>query len=82
MSDNIRKEEEKRILNSILLKNINILPDGEYKVFYECCLGYRLINLEQTLPSKYHLKIWLRNNNINIKKYPKILNNLKNENIA
>jgi hypothetical protein len=77
-----RKEEEDRILNSILLKNIKILPDGKYKVFYECCLGYKLVDLEQTLPSKKHLKTWLKNNKINIRKYPEILNNLKKECIA
>lgn len=77
MTDRIRKEEDNRILDSILLKNIKILPDGKYKVFYECCLGYKLIDLEQTLPSKNHLKIWLKNNKINIREYPEILNNLK-----
>lgn len=82
MTDRIRKEEDNRILDSILLKNIKILPDGKYKVFYECCLGYKLIDLEQTLPSKNHLKIWLKNNKINIRKYPEILNNLKKECIA
>lgn len=82
MTDRIRKEEDNRILDSILLKNIKILPDGKYKVFYECCLGYKLIDLEQTLPSKEHLKTWLKNNKINIRKYPEILNNLKKECIA
>ena len=82
MIDRIRKEEDNRILDSILLKNIKILPDGIYKVFYECCLGYKLIDLEQTLPSKYHLKVWLKNNKINMRKYPEILNNLKKECIA
>ena len=33
MIDKTRKEEEDRILDSILLKNIKILPDGKYKVF-------------------------------------------------
>lgn len=82
MIDKTRKEEEDRILDSILLKNIKNLPDGKYKVFYECCLGYKLIDLEQTLPSKKHLKTWLKNNKINIRKYPEILNNLKKECIA
>lgn len=56
---------------------MKILPDGKYKVFYECCLGYRLIDLEQTLSSKNHLKIWLKNNKINMRKYHEILNELK-----
>lgn len=89
-------EEEERISNSILLlkaeyvklnnKITEIMPkyrDMEaIKITYECCLGYKLTTLTITFPSKEHIKLWLKKNMINIKKYPEILKVLQEKRTA
>lgn len=88
--------EEKRISDSIILLNaeyvdlteeiFEILPKFRerkgIKITYECCLGYKLTTLTITFPTKDHIKLWLKKNNINIRRYPKILKILQKNDVA
>lgn len=88
--------EEKRISDSIILLNaeyvdlteeiFEILPKFRerkgIKITYECCLGYKLTTLTITFPTKDHIKLWLKKNNINIRRYPKILKILQKKDVA
>lgn len=89
-------EEEKRISDSIVLlkaeyvkldpKTREILPNYDdiegIRITFECCLGYKLTTLTITFPSKEHIKLWLKKNMINIKKYPEILKVLQEKRTA